>query len=126
MTTTPVSPPYEWTFRRVVWATLILVSVLFCFWLVYHFYKVVFILFIAIVVGTVIRPIVNWLYQRGVPRAAGVVLIYLLLLVLFAGFLWLLFPLIFQQGTTLAMQVPDYYQHLRDLLIHYPNQLFMH
>jgi len=125
MTTTPVSPPYEWTFRRVVWATLILVSVLFCFWLVYHFYKVVFILFIAIVVGTVIRPIVNWLYQRGVPRAAGVVLIYLLLLVLFAGFLWLLFPLIFQQGTTLATQIPVYYQNLRDWLTHYPNQLFM-
>lgn len=120
-----VSPPYEWTFRRVVWATLVLVSVLFCFWLVYHFYKVVFILFIAIVVGTVIRPLVNWLYQRGVPRAAGVILIYLLLLILFAGFLWLLFPLIFQQGTTLAMDIPAYYQNLRDWLIHYPNQLFM-
>lgn len=125
MTINQVSPPYEWTFRRVVWATLVLVSVLFCFWLVYHFYKVVFILFIAIVVGTVIRPLVNWLYQRGVPRAAGVILIYLLLLILFAGFLWLLFPLIFQQGTTLAMDIPAYYQNLRDWLIHYPNQLFM-
>ncbi len=125
MTINPVSPPYEWTFRRVVWATLVMVSVLFCFWLVYHFYKVVFILFIAIVVGTVIRPIVNWLYQRGIPRAAGVILVYLVLLILFAGFLWLLFPLIFRQSTTLAMDIPTYYQNLRDWLTHYPNQLFM-
>lgn len=125
MTINPLSSSYEWTFRRVVWATLVLVSVMFCFWLVYHFYKVVFILFIAIVVGTVIRPIVNWLYQRGIPRAAGVILVYLVLLILFIGFLWLLFPLIFKQGTTLAMEIPGYYQDLRDWLTHYPNQLFM-
>ena len=89
-----VSQSYNWTFRRVVWATLVLVSVAFCFWLLYRFYQVVFVLFTAIVIGTVIRPIVNWLYQRGIPRIAGIILVYILLLVLLAGFLWLLFPLI--------------------------------
>jgi predicted PurR-regulated permease PerM len=52
----PSSQLYNWTFRRVVWATLVLVSVVFSFWLLYRFYQVVFILFIAIVMGTVIRP----------------------------------------------------------------------
>src|ERR1043166_634713 len=104
MAANPISQPqpYEWTFRRVVWATLVLVFVFFCFWLLYRFYQVVFILFIAIMLGTVIRPIVSWLYQRGLPRIAGVILVYLILLFLLAGFLWLLFPLIFEQSSTLA------------------------
>lgn len=120
-----VSQPYNWTFRRVVSATLVLVSVIFYFWLLYRFYQVVFILFIAIVIGTVIRPIVNWLYQRGIPRIAGVVLVFLLLLILLAGFLWLLFPLIFEQSATLATDIPGYYQGLRTWMVNDSNQLFM-
>jgi predicted PurR-regulated permease PerM len=120
-----VSQPYEWTFRRVVWATLVLVSIIFCFWLFLRFYHIVFILFIAIVLGTVIRPVVNWLNQRGLPRMAGVILVYLLLLVLLTGFLWLLFPLIFEQGSTLAKEVPGYYQNLRAGMVRDSNQLFM-
>jgi predicted PurR-regulated permease PerM len=118
-----VSQPYNWTFRRVVWATLVLVSVLFCFWLLYRFYEVLFILFIAIVIGTVIRPLVNWLYERGIPKIAGVILVYILLLVLLAGFLRLLFPLIFEQSAMLAKDIPGYYQDLRAWMIHDSNQL---
>jgi predicted PurR-regulated permease PerM len=125
MAVNPFSKPYNWTFRRVVWATLVLVSVIFCFWLLYRFYQVVFILFIAIVIGTVIRPIVNWLYQRGLSRVAGVILVYLLLLILLTGFLWLLFPLIFEQSSTLARELPGYYQTLRTGMVNDPNQLFM-
>jgi predicted PurR-regulated permease PerM len=125
MAVNPVSQPYNWTFRRVVWATLVLASVSFCFWLLYQFYQVVFILFIAIILGTVIRPAVNWLYQRGLPRIAGVILVYLLLLLLFAGFLWLLFPLILEQSSTLAKEVPGYYQNLRAGMLNDSNQLFV-
>ena len=119
-----VSQPYIWTPRRMVWATLVLASVIFCFWLLYRFYQVIFVLLIAIVIGTVIRPIVNWLYQRGIPRIAGVILVYLLLLILLAGFLWLLFPLIFQQSATLARDIPGYYQDLRAWMVNDPNELF--
>ena len=125
MAVNPVSQPYNRSFRRVVWATLVFVSIIFCFWLFYRFYHVVFTLFIAIVIGTVIRPIVNWLYQRGLPRIAGVILVYLLLLILLTGFLWLLFPLIFEQSSTLAKEVPGYYQNLRAELANNPNQLLM-
>ena len=75
MAVNPVSQPYNWTFRLVVWATLVLVSLIFCFWLLYRFNQVVFILFIAIVMGTVIRPVVAWLHRRGLPRIAGVILV---------------------------------------------------
>lgn len=121
----PSLPPEGWTFRRVVSATLVLVLVLLGFWLVYRFYQVVFILFIAIVLGTVIRPVVNWLHYRGLPRIAGIILVYLLLLILLVGFMLLLFPMILKQGTTIAAEVPGYYQGLREWMANSSNQLIM-
>jgi len=118
----PPSQLYSWTFRRVVWATLVFVFIALSFWLLYRFYQVVFILFIAIVMGTVIRPAVAWLHRRGLSRAAGVIVIYLLLLALLIGFVLLLFPLIVEQSTTIAAAVPGYYQSLRGWMVNYPNQ----
>jgi predicted PurR-regulated permease PerM len=125
MALNPPSQPYDWSFRRVVWATLVLISVLLGFWLLYRFNQVIFNLFIAIVIGTVIRPAVTWLYQRGLPRMAGVILVYLLLLLLLTGFLLLLFPLISEQSTTIAAAMPDYYQNLRGWLVNNPNQFLV-
>ena len=99
--TISTSQPYEWTFRRVVVATVVFSFVAFCFYLLFRFYEVVFILFIAIVIGTVIRPIANWLTQRGLSRMASVIVVYLAIFIFIAGFLWLLFPLIFKQGVTI-------------------------
>ena len=121
----PPSPMYQWTFKRVMVATLSLVFVAFCFWLLYRFYQVVFILFITILMGTVMRPAVNWLNRRGLPQTAGVILVYLLLLALLTGFVLLLFPLIVEQGTTIASAVPGYYQSLRDWMGDNPNQLIV-
>jgi len=125
MASRPPLPLETWTFRRVVWATLVLVFVALGFWLIYRFYQVVFILFIAIVVGTVIRPVVAWLHRRGLPRIAGVILIYFLLLALVISFALLIFPLILEQGTTIAAAVPGYYQSLREWMVNFPNQLIV-
>jgi predicted PurR-regulated permease PerM len=108
-----------------MWATLVLVFVALSFWLLYRFNQVVFIVFIAIVMGTVIRPAVTWLHRRGLPRIAGVILVYLLLLALLISFVLLLFPLIVEQGTTIAAAVPGYYQSLREWMVNYPNQLIV-
>lgn len=117
------SEPSQWTFLRVVWGTLVLVFVALGFFLIYRFNQVIFISFIAIVMGTVIRPVVAWLYLKGLPRVAGVIFIYILLLALFIGFILLVFPLIVEQGTTIAAQVPGYYQSLREWIVKVPNQL---
>jgi len=102
-----------WTFRRVMWATLLLVFVALGFWLIYRFYQVIFIVFIAILMGTVIRPVITWLNKRGIPRVAGFIFISILLLVLFIGFMLLLFPMVMDQGSTIVAEVPGYYQNLR-------------
>jgi predicted PurR-regulated permease PerM len=113
----------NWTFRRVMGTTLVLVGIGLGFFLLYRFYQVFFILFVAIMLGTVIRPIVNWLYRKGLPRAAGMILVYILLLALVIGFILLLFPLVFEQGTAIINSLPDYYQSLRSWLADSPNQL---
>ncbi|HSM55884.1 MAG TPA: AI-2E family transporter [Candidatus Sulfomarinibacteraceae bacterium] len=112
-----------WTFWRVVWVTLVLLAVGVSFWLLYRFHQVLFILFIAIIIGTVLRPPVSWLQRRGIPGVAGVILVYLLLLALLIGFALLLVPVIVEQTTTIAAGVPDSYQSLRDWIVGHPNPL---
>lgn len=124
MDSLPSSQLNRWTFRKVMETTLILVFIGLGFWLLYRFYQVVFILFVSIMLGTVIRPIVNWLYRRGLPKVVGVILVYLFLLILVIGFLLLLFPLVFDQGLTIFKSLPDYYQNLRNWLVNSPNPLF--
>ncbi|MBE2224856.1 MAG: AI-2E family transporter, partial [Anaerolineae bacterium] len=89
----------------------------------YRFHQVIFILFIAIVIGTILRPVVVWLHRRGVPQKAGVILIYLLLLFLLTGFVLLLFPLITEQSATITAAVPGYYQNMRGWLVDHPNPM---
>ena len=125
MAADPPAPSVQWTFRRVMGATLVLALVALGFWLLYRFHRVVFILFIAILMGTVIRPVVTWLHRRGLPRTAGVMLVYLLLLALLISFVLLLFPLIVEQSTTIAAAVPGYYQSLHEGMAQYPNLLMM-
>jgi predicted PurR-regulated permease PerM len=106
-----------------VWATLLLVGLGLSFWLLYRFNQAIFILFVAVVIGTVIRPLVLWLQRRGLTPTAGVILIYLLLLVLLTGFILLLFPLIAEQSATITAAVPGYSQILREWMLDHPNQL---
>lgn len=125
MSLNKLSDSYDWTFSRVVWATLVFVSVILGFWLLYRFNQVVFILFIAIVMGTVLRPVVTWLHQRGLSRTISMLLVYLVLGSLFVGFVLLLFPLIVEQSTTIAAAVPGYYHSLRTWAVNYPNQFIV-
>jgi predicted PurR-regulated permease PerM len=122
MTFPSLSQPNSWTFRRVVWATLVLVFVALGFWLLYRFNQIVFLLLIAIMLGTVIRPVVTWLNRRGLPRLPGVMLIFFLLLILLIGFVLLAFPLIVAQATTIAAAMPGYYHGLRGGMAGYPNR----
>ncbi len=123
MSNVALSPPPTWTFWRVVWATLVLVCLGLSFWLLYRFSQVAFTLFVALLLGTILRPVVAALQRRGLPGNVGVIFIYLLLLALFIGFGLLLAPLIVTQTTTIVAATPDYLQTISDWLADNPNQL---
>lgn len=113
----------SWTSRRTILATLAVLSVIVSFWLLYRFRLVVFTLFVAIVISTAIKPAVDWLHRRRLPRVLGVILVYLVLLALLAGSALLLVPLIFDQVATIIPTLSDYYQSVRSLLLSSPSRL---
>lgn len=104
----------NWRPSRVALATVFVVLVGVAFWLVFRFRLVLFALFVALVISTAITPGVTWLNRRGVPRAIGVILIYLLILVIFVGFILLIAPLILDQVAGISEELPVYYQQFRN------------
>jgi predicted PurR-regulated permease PerM len=112
-----------WTTSQVVLATIFVVCVFLTFWLLYRLREVLFLFFVAIVVGTAIRPAVEWLHRRGVSRATGVIIIYILIAGLLAGFVAMIFPLLADQATGISQTIPEYYTNLRSALITSENRL---
>ena len=96
--TTP-APIRTWSTSRIVWSTVFVVAVLLAFWLAFQLLPVILLLFAAIVLGTAIRPGVDWMRERGVLRPAGVIVIYFIILALLAGLLILVAPFIADQLT---------------------------
>jgi predicted PurR-regulated permease PerM len=107
----------EWTNRQVVLATLFVVTVGLGFWLIYRFRLVIFFLFIGIVLGIAIRPTVQWLNEKGIPRSVSIIGIYIFIFLGLLGFVWLVFPLIAGQIAQIVVNIPDYYQALRNAMI---------
>lgn len=110
--------------RQVVIGTLVVVAVCLAFWFLFRFHQVILILFVAIVVSTAIRPLVEWLHRRGLPRPLGIMLVYCFLLALVAGFIFVGLPLLLRQGANIAAQVPDLYERLRSSMMNAPTILF--
>ena len=117
MTTNSSTPFSNWRNWQIALATIFVVGVAIGFWLLIRFWLVFFILFIAIVISTAITPAVDWLYRRRLSRAAGVILIYLLLLALVIGFIFLVAPLVINQAAEFSQALPEYYQSFREWLV---------
>ena len=112
-----------WTTGQVVSATIFVVCVFLTFWLLYSLRIVLFLFFVAIVIGTAIRPAVEWLHRNGISRAAGVIIIYVLIATLVSGIFALVLPLIAEQSTQIAQNLPQYYTGFREALINSGNRL---
>ena len=112
-----------WTTSQVVIATTFVVCVFLTFWLLYRLRALIFLLFVAIVIGIAIRPLVEWLQRRGVARNTGIIIIYILIAAVVLGFLALTFPVIADQATQLSQNLPQYYSEIRGALVGSGNRL---
>ncbi|MHB0856778.1 MAG: AI-2E family transporter [Anaerolineae bacterium] len=108
--------PARWSARQVVVATTLVVLVALGLWVVYSLRAVVTVIFVGAVLGTAVRPAVDWLRQRGIPVLPGVLLVYVSLIVLFGGFLLLAAPLVIEQARQIARDLPAYYVDIRENL----------
>lgn len=113
----------QWTTKQVILATLFVVCVFLSFWLLYRFRTVVFLLFIAMVIGTTMRPAVEWFYRRGLSRPAGIIVIYLTIAAILIGFIALVVPLVVDQITQLSQYLPSLQLDFRKALIDSDNLL---
>ena len=113
----------DWKASTVAQATVTVVSVGIAFGLVLRFRFVLVALFIALVISTAINPAVIKLHRRGFPRAPGVILIYLLIILMLTGFIWLVGPLLLDQVTGLSEVVPGYYEQFRGWVLGSPSFL---
>lgn len=117
------SPIPQWTARQVVLATLFVLAVVGAFWLLFRFSWVVFVLFVAAVLGTAIRPVVDWLSQHGIKRIWAVILVYLLIVLLVGLFIALSAPLVLAQGAEISKSITRYYGLLRNSLSQSPSMI---
>ncbi|HEX2979003.1 MAG TPA: AI-2E family transporter [Anaerolineaceae bacterium] len=112
---------WNWTARQVITGTLVIVGVLLVFLLIFRFPLVLFSLFEAIVFSTAITPIVDWMQKRGIPRSVGVAIVYILILSLVIGSIFLVVPLFAEQGTTILYTLQGYYRDFRQALLESPS-----
>lgn len=112
-----------WSIKDTVKTTLSILAVAVFFFLVYRFHHVLFTLFIAIILGTVVRPLLTRLVNKGLSQTVALLLILAAVLVLLAGFIGLLAPMLSAQSDKLAADIPRYYQVIRDWLVNSRNLL---
>ncbi len=112
-----------WTSRRVFLMTLAVVGVIALAYLGYQLVNVLFMLFIAIVLATAMRPLVRWSKRWRIPDELSVLLIYAILLLVVIGMFAVLVPLLVEQGSTIVQNIPDYYEGLRSTFQESQSQL---
>ena len=76
--------------------------------------QVLVLLGLAFFIAVGLDPAVVWLYRRGLPRWAAVVVVLVAALGLFAGFLISAVPVLVTQATHLADHIPHYLRVLHD------------
>jgi predicted PurR-regulated permease PerM len=114
---TAANPPRRWHPRRVIGATITVLLVTVGFYLLYRFSNVLFVLFVAAVLATAIRPAVLWLERRHIPQPLGILIVYLLIGLITIGVLSVLTPLLITQATALSADLPSYYNEMREWLL---------
>ena len=111
------------TFKETLGAVILFLLVLAGFFGVYRFHHLLFTLFVAIIFGTMARPIHQWLINRRLPKYLVSTLMLVGLLALVIGFVLLLLPVLSSQYQTLFSAIPRYYSIIRDWIASSKNEL---
>jgi predicted PurR-regulated permease PerM len=106
-----------WDARRILLANLVVLAVAAGFGLLYRFAAALFILFIGVALGMAVKPGVDWLRRRGVPRWIGALAIYAALAGVFTGVVVVALPVIAEQVGALIARGPERVEALRAELL---------
>lgn len=108
--------------QLVLW-TLGVTAVFGCFWLLWRFQGVLLLLLTAVILSTAVHPGVLWLEKRGIPKPAGIVLIFGLIGTFCGLLLAYSLPVLAEQGAAIGQNLAAGYQSLVESLQRLPNIL---
>lgn len=109
------------TAGQIMLGTLVVAGVTGLVWLLVRWHDIVFLLFVAIVISTAIKPAVDFLQRKGLKRPAGIILVYLGVAAFFSLIIAIGAPLMADQGARIAGAVPEAYRELRESMLQTPN-----
>ncbi len=88
------------------WSVVRFFLVLLALGLIYVIRDVLAALFFAIIVASALEPAIGWLKNRKIPRLLGVILIYMALGVILFFFIYMVFPLFFDEFKNISTTYP--------------------
>jgi predicted PurR-regulated permease PerM len=91
-------------------------------WVLRHATHIVVVLFVAVLLATSVSSAANRLERYRVKRGVAILIVYVVVLLILAGVIALLVPLIANEIRTLRANVPDYERRVNDLLARLPRQ----
>jgi len=102
--------------RPFVWAFIATLGLLLAVGLaltVLQMSSVVFSVFAAIFITLGLDPLVRWFQRRGMKRGVAIVTVILLFVLVIAGLLWLVLPVVITQAVAFVEQLPQMYKDLQ-------------
>jgi predicted PurR-regulated permease PerM len=112
----------DWTPARWAIATTLVVLVALAFRLAIGALSEIAVVLLALVLGTAVKPGVDWLRRCGLPKTVSASIIYMLLLLAAVGLLTWIAPVIVDQAGAVASDLPELYGGLRESLLESSNQ----
>jgi predicted PurR-regulated permease PerM len=108
--------PPRWLPRAVVVSALILFGLYTLWWILGSLSSLLVILLCSLFVGFALEPAVSWLARRGMRRGAATLLLYGVMVVAIALFLYAFGALLIDQIVSIAQSLPDLVDSLADWL----------
>lgn len=91
-----------------LWSIVRIILIALGLWFLYLIRDVIFIVIVAGLLATVITPAVNFFEKRKLPRWAGVLIVYLCIVLVLFLIGWAVLPVVVEQGRLLIAQLPDF------------------
>lgn len=109
--------------REIILGTLLVGGMAAGFYFLIQFSHILFTIFLGLTLSVALEPAVTWLQGYKVRRRYGSIIVHLGLLVISAGILAIIVPMVLSQASTIVDRLPGYYQSIREQLIGSPAAL---
>ncbi len=95
----------DWSLGSIIKFFAVLLSLVF----IYYVRDIILILFVAFIISAILRPGVDFLTARKVPRTLSILFFFVLVIAIIAIVMTIILPVVFQQAVEFMKDIPSYY-----------------